>query len=71
MAFSKNAAPPFVPAEKSAAPGSMSTMPMPPKAKAKKGKGKKKPPNHGKPTKGAFKADAPRDRSDKGGGAPY
>lgn len=49
--------------DKAKAPASMSTMPMPAAAPAK-GRGKKKPPNHGKPTKGTFKEGNPKDRSD-------
>jgi hypothetical protein len=41
---------------------------MPPAAAPPKAgkKGAKKPPNHGKATKGSFKSDSPKDRSDKG-----
>jgi hypothetical protein len=50
--------------DKAKAPAAMSTMPMPAAAPAKAAKGKKKPPNHGKPTKGTFKEASPKDRSD-------
>lgn len=50
--------------DKAKAPADMSTMPMPMAAPAA-APAKAKPKNHGKATKGTFKAAAPKDRSDK------